>query len=206
MNRAIHAAVRRDLDRLERALTSLEDGDRGRVTELARAWGHLDRQLTHHHRQEDELIWPAMLGLGVDPVLLEEMEQEHQQMAAALRATDGAIERLAATAGKADAEAAAESVVATRAVVERHLRHEEHELEPEVARHHDTEAWRAVEKKLRGGSPRAGGEMFAWLLDGADREADSFVRSTMPRPVLLLLSRVLGAGYHRSIAPVWRVP
>ncbi len=206
MNRAIHAAVRRDLDRLERALRRVEDGDRARVAHLARAWGHLDRQLTHHHRQEDELIWPAMLGLGVDPVLLQEMEHEHEQMAAALRGTDGAMQRLVATASAADAEAAAESVVATRVVVERHLQHEEHELEPEVTRHRETEEWKTVEKQLRGGSPKAGGEMFAWLLDGSDREADSFVRSMMPRPVLLLLSRVLGAGYHRSIAPVWRVP
>ncbi len=127
-------------------------------------------------------------------------------MAAALRATDGAIKRLAITASTADAAAAAESVVATRRVVERHLRHEEHELEPEVTKHRDTHEWKSVERQLRRASPKAGGEMFAWLLDGSDHEADAFVRSMVPGPVLLLLSRVLGAGYHRSIAPVWRVP
>jgi hypothetical protein len=204
MNRAIHAAVRRDLDRLDAALGGFADGDRHRADGLLRGWNHLDAQLRKHHQQEDELIWPTLLDLGVDPVLLGEMEEEHQQMADALQRTDAAMQRFGGTASRPDALSAAESVEATRVVVERHLQHEEQELEPQLRPHLETPQWRAAEKQLRKGSPVEGGRMFAWLLDGSAGEADRFVRGLMPRPVLFVLARVLGAGYHRSVAPVWR--
>jgi hemerythrin-like domain-containing protein len=204
MNRVIHAAVRRDLDRLEAALRVLDDGDRGRVAELSRAWQHLHDQLVHHHEQEDELIWPALLGLGVDPVLLEEMESEHGAMRDALEETGGQMTALASSASSEQALLAADSIVATRQVVERHLTHEEQELEPEVLARQESEEWKAVEKQLRAGSPVRAGRMFAWLLDGASPDVSGYVRSVIPGPVLLLLSRVFGIGYQRSIAPVWR--
>jgi hypothetical protein len=140
----------------------------------------------------------------LDATLLTEMEQEHQQMADALRRTDAAMATLAGSAARPDAEAAAASVAATRVVVERHLQHEEQELEPAMRPHLETPQWQAVEKRLRSVSPVDGGRMFAWLLDGSPPEADRFVRGLMPRPVLFVLARVLGAGYHRSVAPVWR--
>jgi hypothetical protein len=49
MNRLIHAAVRRDLDRLSAALERLPDGDRARAADLERAYANLRRELTHHH-------------------------------------------------------------------------------------------------------------------------------------------------------------
>jgi hemerythrin-like domain-containing protein len=204
MNRAIHHAVRRDLDRLEGALRVLEDGDRERVAELSRAWQNLHDQLVEHHEKEDELVWPALQGLGIDPVLLEEMESEHAAMRDALEELDGHMRQLGTSAGAPDALAAADSVVTTREVVERHLSHEEVELEPQMLLHKDTPEWKAVEKQLRSGSPVRGGRMFAWLLDGASPEVAGYVRSVVPGPVLVLLTRVFGIGYQRSIAPVWR--
>lgn len=204
MNRVIHAAVRRDLDRLEAALRVLQDGDRDRVVQLSRAWQNLYDELVHHHEQEDELIWPALLGLGVDPVLLEEMESEHGAMRDALDETGGRMTALARSASSEQALLAADSIVATRLVVERHLTHEEQELEPQVLAHSDSEEWKRVEKQLRAGSPVRGGRMFAWLLDGASPEVKGYLRGVIPAPVLLLLSRVFGIGYQRSIAPVWR--
>ena len=204
MNRVIHAAVRRDLDRLEAALRTFPDGDRSRAAGLLRGWDNLDAQLRKHHEQEDELIWPMLLQAGVDAVLLREMEEEHQQMADALQRTDAAMQRFGSAATRSDALTAADSMVATQVVVERHLQHEEQELEPALRPHLETPEWRAVEKRLRAGSPVEGGRMFAWLLDGSGPDADGFLRSMVPRPVLFVLSRVLGRGYHRSIAPVWR--
>ena len=204
MNRAIHAAVRRDLDRLEAALRVLADGDRGRVDQLCRARQHQPPELVDHHEKEDELIWPALLGLGVDPVLLEEMESEHGAMRDALEETGGHMTALGRSAATADAVRAADSIVTTRQVVERHLTHEEEELEPQVLQHSETPEWKAVEKKLRSGPPTRGGRMFAWLLDGASPEVSGYVHSAVPGPVLFVLTRVFGAGYRRSVAPVWR--
>ncbi len=204
MNGAIHAAVRRDLDRLERALRRVEDGDRARVAQLARAWDNLHDQLVEHHEKEDELVWPALQGLGVDAALLGEMENEHADMRAALEATDERIRALEASGTRSDAVAAADSIVAAREVVERHLSHEEQELEPRMLELQETPEWKAVEKQLRAGGPVRGGWMFAWLLDGASTEVSGYLRSRIPAPVLLLLSRGFGVGYQRRIAPVWR--
>ena len=204
MNRAIHHAVRRDLDRLEGALRVLDDGDRDRAGQLFRAWRHLHDQLVEHHEKEDELIWPALRGLGIDAGLLGEMESEHGAMREALEGLDDRMKVVDGSASATDALAAAETVVTTREVVERHLSHEEVELEPQILQHRESAEWKAVEKKLRAGSPVHGGRMFAWILDGASPEVTGYLKGAIPGPVLLLLSRVFGIGYQRSIAPVWR--
>ena len=125
-------------------------------------------------------------------------------MADALTETSTAMKTYTASGSAADAAAARASVVRTQEVVERHLAHEENELEPELQPHLETPEWKAVEKKLRSGSPVRGGRMFAWLLDGASPEVSGYVHRSVPGPVLFLLTRVFGIGYQRGVAPVWR--
>ena len=204
MNRVIHAAVRRDLSRTERALRAFPDGDSSRAGELDQAWRNLVAELTHHHEQEDQLIWPALRDLGVDPALLETMESEHQDMAAALARAGAAMTALRGSASARDAGQAADAVQEAGVVTERHLTHEENELEPALVPHLESPEWKAVEKQLRAGSPVRAGRMFAWLLDGSPHAEEEYLRSTIPGPVLFVLSRVLGRGYGTSIAPVWR--
>ncbi|QIK66867.1 hemerythrin domain-containing protein [Nocardioides sp. HDW12B] len=204
MNRVIHAAVRRDFERTAKALDAFRDGDTTRAAELARAWDHLAHQLTHHHEQEDTLIWPALESLGVDPVLLGEMESEHQAMHDALEETSGHMKRLGASARNEDATVAAEALEHTRTVTERHLRHEEDELEPQLLQHVESPEWKLVERRLRKQPLGVAGGFFAWVLDGLPPREDAYVRSAVPTPVVFLLSRVVGLGYRRRIAPVWR--
>lgn len=204
MNRVIHAAVRRDLDRLEAALRAVGDGDRERVAGLGRAWDNLHQELVHHHEQEDDLVWPVLERLGVDAALLAEMESEHGEMRAALEDTGGHMARLGRSVTSQDARSAADSIVRARQVVERHLTHEEQELEPLWRPHMDSAEWKAVEKKLRSGGPGRAGRFFAWLMDGASPEHAAYLRGNVPAPVLALLTKVFGLGYQRHIAPVWR--
>jgi hemerythrin-like domain-containing protein len=204
MNRAIHAAVRRDYERMAEALRSAPDGDRDRAAQLARAWDHLSQQLTHHHEQEDQYIWPALRGLGVDDVLLAEMESEHGAMHDALVATTEAVHRYRDSGARADADAAAASLEHTQTVTERHLRHEEDELEPQLLRHVESPEWRAVERRLRKQPLPVAGAFFAWLLDGPETEETRYVRSAVPRPVVAILTALFGRQYRRDVAPVWR--
>ncbi|TFV65547.1 UNVERIFIED_ORG: hemerythrin domain-containing protein [Bacillus sp. AZ43] len=205
MNRVIHAAVRRDLDRLATALDSVRDGDRARAQGLERAYANLRAELTHHHEGEDTHIWPMLQSVGVDPVLLGAMESEHHTMAEALAETSAAMRTFAASGSAADAAAARASLRTTRDVVERHLRHEENELEPELHRYHDTPEWKAVEKKLRSQPPGVAGRFFAWLTDGMSDEHRAFLRATVPAPVVTVLAKVFGRRYYKDVAPTWRV-
>jgi hemerythrin-like domain-containing protein len=203
INRLVHAAVRRDLDRLSRALDEFRDGDVDRARALALAFGNLRRELTRHHEGEDTYIWPMMAGAGVDPVLLGEMEAEHHAMAEALTESDAAMSTFARTGSAADAAAARAGVVRTREVVDRHLAHEESELEPELHRYMETPEWKAVEKKLSRQPPGVAGQFFAWLTDGMSDEHRAFLRTQVPAPVVTVLAKVFGRRYNRQIAPVW---
>ena len=204
MNRLIHAAVRRDLDRLAASLQTFPDGDTARARDLDRAFVNLRRELTHHHEGEDTHIWPMLAAAGVDSGLLGEMESEHHAMAEALSETGAAMTNLAMTGSGAAAAAARESVVRTQAVVERHLAHEEQELEPQLHPLIETPEWKAVEKKLSRQPPSVAGPFFAWLTDGMSDDHRAFLRTLVPAPVVTVLAKVFGRRYTRDIAPVWR--
>jgi len=205
INGIVHAAVRRDLQRLESALTEVADKDRDRAGDLQRAFANLRRELTHHHEGEDELIWPMLEKFGADTELLATMESEHQAMAAALADTGTALDAFAASGSANDAAAARESVTRTQAVVDQHLQHEEKDVEPLVVSRLETKEWKAVEKKLSRQPPRVAGRFFAWVQDGMTPETRAGLDAAVPRPVSFLLGRLLGRSYHREIAPVWQV-
>ena len=94
MNKAIHGAFRRDLDRFIAALGAFQPGDRARAAQLGTAWANFDDQLTHHHEGEHEIAWPALQSVGVSPDLLGAMDAEHDTMAAAIAETRVAMSGL----------------------------------------------------------------------------------------------------------------
>ncbi|HEX5862445.1 MAG TPA: hemerythrin domain-containing protein [Nocardioides sp.] len=204
MNKVIHAAVRRDLGRLEAALREVDGTRQDRARDLHRAWAHLHDQLHHHHRQEEGIIFPAVVGLGVDQNLLEELESEHGAMIAALEDIDAAMATYTASGAATDAAVAADVVRRGSVVVEEHLAHEEGELEPMLQPHLESPEWRAVERQIRKQPPTKVGWFFAWLQDGGSQEAQAFLARTIPGPVRFVFSRIFGRGYHATIAPVWR--
>ncbi|HEY0127000.1 MAG TPA: hemerythrin domain-containing protein [Blastococcus sp.] len=204
MNRVIHAAVRRDLDRLSTALGAMGDGDTARAQALERAYENLHTELTHHHQGEDTHIWPMLSKAGVDKGLLQAMESEHHAMAQALAETADAMTTVARSGSAADAAAARASVVRTREVVERHLRHEEDELEPQLAPHVESPEWKAVEKKLSRQPLGVAGRFFAWLTDGMSDEHRAFLAKTVPLPVVTVLARTFGRRYYKDVAPTWK--
>ncbi|MDT0275270.1 hemerythrin domain-containing protein [Blastococcus goldschmidtiae] len=204
MNRVIHAAVRRDLDRLDQALAGMADGDRSRAQALERAYANLRTELTLHHEGEDTHIWPMLASVGVDRGLLDTMESEHHAMAEALAETGAAMATLAGSGRAVDAAAARDSLLRTREVTERHLRHEETELEPQLAPFHDSPEWKAVEKKLRSQPLPVTGRFFAWLTDGMSAEHRAFLKQTVPTPVVTVLSRTFGRRYYRDVARTWK--
>ena len=144
-----------------------------------------------------------LAGFDADPALLAAMETEHEAMADGLAATEVALARLPAEPTSATASAAAAQVATLTEVVERHLLHEETDLEPVIHQHLDTPEWKAVEKKLRGGSVGDAGLFFAWLTDGMPQADRDFMRTVIPAPVTYLLPRLFGRAYRRDVAHVW---
>jgi len=204
MNKVIHRAFRRDLDRFRRALEAFPDGDRERAAELHRAWVNFDAQLTDHHEGEHEIAWPAFTAIGVSEANLESFDTEHAAMAAALATTRADMDKLSGTASRADAGAAATAMERLQTTTVSHLDHEEQETEAVLASHHGHAAIKEMARKFsrRSGPPKAG-VFFAWVQDGATPEERAALRESVPGPVLAILGGLFGRRYRKEIAPVW---
>ena len=204
MNKVIHGAFRRDLKRFIDALDRFPAGNQTRAQQLATAWENFDDQLTHHHTGEHDVAWPHLRRMGVSEELLATMDAEHDAMAEALANARSAISSLARTASADDAVAAKSSMLALESAMLTHLDHEEAELEPIYLGNLEHEEMKAMGKEFAKVSPSRGGRFFTWLLDGASADEKAAATSTIPGPVLTVVSGIWGRGYRKNIAPVWR--
>jgi hemerythrin-like domain-containing protein len=205
MNKVIHAAVRRDLGRFQQALDSFADGDRGRASDLHRAWANFDAQLTEHHEGEHEIAWTAMKAIGISTPTIDSFDAEHEAMAADLASTRSAMTTLNRTATRADADAAAAAMEKLQTTTVTHLDHEEAETESVLVQKHDDPALKQMGKQFgrRVGMPQAG-TFFTWVQDGATPTEKSALRESVPGPVLAIIGGLFGRRYRKEIAPVWR--
>jgi hypothetical protein len=204
MNKAIHGAVRRDLDRFLAALGSFSDGDRTRATQLGTAWDNFDAQLTIHHEGEHEIAWPSLVKIGVSKELLATFDEEHDALAAALADTRTAMKKFRASGTAADAAAARTTFEKLQAVATTHLDHEEAEIEPVYLANVDHPEMKAMGRKFGKVSPAVGGRFFAWVLDGASPDEAAAITSQVPKPVLMIIGGIFGRGYRREVASVWK--
>ncbi|WP_209693130.1 hemerythrin domain-containing protein [Kribbella aluminosa] len=204
MNRAIHAAVRRDLDRFLNALERFPAGNRRRAAQLATAWQNFDDQLTQHHQSEHEIAWPALQKVGVSQEVLAQLDAEHDTMATALTAARTAMGALSNSATAADATAAHTAMQELQRVTVEHFDHEEKEIEPVYLEREGTPELKAMGREFAKVSPTQGGTFFAWALDGATATESSAITRTIPKPVLTVILGLFGRRYRKSVAPVWR--
>jgi hemerythrin-like domain-containing protein len=204
MNKAIHAAFRRDLERFIDALGRFPDGDRQRAAQLDAAWKNFDDQLTRHHEGEHEIAWPALQKVGVSPELLTQMDAEHDTMATALAAARTALAALRASASAADADAAWTAMLELQRVTVAHLDHEEAEIEDVYLANQDSPEMKAMGREFAKVGPVQGGTFFAWALDGAGPAETAAIAGTVPKPVLTVITGLFGRTYRSTVAPVWR--
>jgi hypothetical protein len=204
MNKAIHGAFRRDLDRFIAALSAFPPGDAARAHQLGTAWANFDDQLTHHHEGEHTIAWPALQEMGVSKDLLATMDAEHDVMAAALAEARTAMQALTRTAGVEEANAALAAVRELKSVTVAHLDHEEAQIEQIYLTKRDSPEMKAMGRAFGKVSPARGGRFFAWVLDGASPEERAAVTREVPGPVLSIIGGIFGRGYRKDVAPVWR--
>ena len=204
MNKVIHGAIRRDLDRFVGALTTFRAGDTARAAQLGVAWANFDKQLTDHHEGEHEIAWPALESIGVTRETIAQMDAEHETMAAALAQARTAMGALQSTAGQGEAESALSAMMRLRDVTTEHLDHEEREIEPVYLDQSEGPEMKEMGKKFsRASGPGKAGVFFAWVLDGASSEERAALASSVPGPVLKVLTTVFGRSYRKEVAPVW---
>jgi hemerythrin-like domain-containing protein len=201
MNRVIHGAFRRDLDRFIEALSTLGGGGERQVEQVSTAWVNFQDQLTRHHLGEHRIAWPALRKAGISDDLLTQLDAEHERMAAALESAGEAMRSLRGTPSAGRVNAAREAVAALRVVTAEHLDHEDAELEPFFSEHEHTPEMKEMHRAFaREHTLREAGTYFAWLQDGASGDELAGLRQTVPRPVVSIITLVWGGKYRRTIA------
>ena len=202
MNKVIHGAIRRDLERFEGALTTFKPGDGERARQLGVAWENFDTQLTDHHEGEHEIAWPALESVGVSHETTVQMDAEHELMAAALAETRAAMAALTSLPGQGEAEKASKAMQNLREVTLTHLDHEEQILEPVYLEKEDTPEVKEMGRKFAKVGPAKGGVFFTWVLDGASAQEKSAITENIPGPVLKIITAVFGRSYRKNVAPI----
>ena len=199
---AAHGALRRDLERLARAAEFADLPDPGRRASVRSGWETLKRQLHLHHTAEDTVVWPALrqrLSHSDDAQsVLDAMEAEHQQIDPLLAAVDDAFAR-AGQGRRSDARAISDVTDALAASLMGHLAHEERDGLPLIGLALTAAEWRGVGFKIvRKNGLSAGGEMFAWIADGADPNQAAAAIGTLPPPARLAYRAIWKPRYQRT--------
>ena len=135
---------------------------------------------------------------------INQMDAEHEVMAAALAEARSAMKSLEASPGAGETQTALAAMQHLQDVTVTHLDHEEKEIEPVYLENVDSAPIKEMGKKFgRAQNPARAGRFFAWVTDGATPPEKAAVAETVPKPVLAILSGVFGRGYRKEIAPTW---
>ena len=194
---AAHDAFRRDLTQLARTASAANLSDPARRQSVAAGWDLFKRELHLHHTAEDELIWPTLrprlahseAALSV----LAAMEAEHERIDPLLAAVDEQLP---------DGDRLADVIDALTSSLTGHLAHEERDGLPLIGVVLTAAEWRGVGRKMASkNGMAAGSEMFAWILDGADREHAAATLAQLPPPLRLLYRARWKPRFERT--PRW---
>jgi iron-sulfur cluster repair protein YtfE (RIC family) len=203
MNTVVHAAIRRDLGRFDRAFADFPVHSRSRADQLKRAWDNFEEELHHHHTYEETIFWPALQEVGADLSLVQDLDGEHEAMRTALGAASVAMATFHEHPATDETIQARQAVAHLSDVLLDHLAHEERDLEPISARYHDSAPMKAAVKKVQQAHKGRMGNFFAWLQDGATAHDRAGLRKQVPAPVVFVITTVAGRHYRRDIASVW---
>ena len=216
---AAHDAFRRDLARLARAAAAADLSDPVRHRSVAAGWELFKHELHLHHTAEDQVIWPALrprLAHSEHALsVLDAMEEEHERIDPLLAAVDAAFAQRDASAVPGVSSPAvgqvgdwpgedrlADVIDVLTSTLTGHLAHEERDGLPLIGVALTAAEWRGVGFKIaRRNGLSEGGEMFAWILDGAGREDVAATLGTLPPPVRLLYRAVWKRRFEKT--PRW---
>jgi iron-sulfur cluster repair protein YtfE (RIC family) len=194
---AAHDAFRRDLTQLARTASAANLSDPARRQSVAAGWDLFKRELHLHHTTEDELIWPTLrprlahseAALSV----LSAMEAEHELIDPLLAAVDEQLP---------DGDRLSDVIDALASTLTGHLRHEERDGLPLIGVALTAAEWRGAGRKMASKNGlAASSEMFAWILDGADREHAAATLGQLPPPLRVLYRAIWKPRFERT--PRW---
>jgi len=207
MMRIVHTAVRRDLSRATSAL----DGAATPAEQRRAIGGHLEwmmRFLHAHHRSEDIGLYPLVRARATqerDVEVIDRMTRQHEAIAEPIAVVERAGAKLSKDPSDDATRAAVDALHALDAVLLPHLREEEEEAMPIVARLLTGAEWRAVEKQhnLDPKSMQQLGFEGHWLIDGASEADRAVVVGLVPPVPRFVLLHGFARRYRHQAEACW---
>lgn len=205
INGIVHDALRRDLTRTKTALGSPQPPPGNRRVAIADHLVWMTEFLHMHHGAEDEL-WPLIRQRNPDAgALLDRMAADHARISPAIDRVDAAATNYRVNASPEALQALVSSVEALEVELLPHLRREEDEMMPIVARtltHAEWEEW----DRTTNIAPKSRHELALeghWLIDSGDQERYDVVVHLVPAALRFLLLHAYSRPYRRACATRW---
>jgi hemerythrin-like domain-containing protein len=180
----IHNLFRRVFGDLPGLIREVRSGDAVRAAVLADAFVEVATGLHHHHTNEDEILWPTLLGrVEVERSFVLRAEEQHERVHELLERghVRAASFRTDPTAEKRETFAA--TVAELDAALREHMADEERYILPLVEAHMTVAEWEQLGERGRASIPKDRLLIhLGWILDGLDATQRKEFLAGMPVP------------------------
>jgi hemerythrin-like domain-containing protein len=151
--RIAHRVMLRDLDRTTGVAMAMADGGvtltRRRVRALVRYLGLMGESIHHHHRAEDDILWPVIEERAGSHIDLTPLTEDHHALDPKLDGLRIAVGLFGADASPRTAAVVATRLVEIRNMLREHIAEEERDTFPVIRRYLTVADWRDVENRIR---------------------------------------------------------
>jgi hemerythrin-like domain-containing protein len=204
MMSVVHAALRRDLARARTALRGVSPPSEGQRRAIAEHLRWMMEFLHHHHRSEDEGLYPLVRSRDPQVAdLIDAMRADHEEVASRITRVDAAAAEYALDDSEARRDDLVEALDDLDDVLLPHLAREEDEVMPVVAATLTDGEWRAVEHE-HNVKPKSFVQLAReghWLIDEVSPDDRDHVLGLVPLiPRIILLRGFARAHRRRSVA------
>ncbi len=202
----VHDALRRDLERVQSALSGTPAPDDQQRRALAQHAIWMMDFLHHHHHTEDTGLWPLVRSRRpeIGP-LLDRMEADHARVLPMIDHVATSADRYRNDGSDLARTAFLDDVNALADVLLPHLRTEEDEAMPAVSASITEAEWSAWDKSnnVRGKSIPQLASDGHWLMDGLDPVRYQVLVHLVPAPVRVVILRGYAGRYRKACATRW---
>lgn len=151
--RIAHRVMLRDLDRTTGIAMAMADGGvpvtRRRTRALVRYLSLMAESIHHHHRAEDDILWPVIEQRAGAAIDLTALTEDHAALDPKLDGLAAAVGRFGADPSRRTAALVAARLVEVRTMLVEHIAEEERDTFPVIERYLSVDDWRDVEDRIR---------------------------------------------------------
>lgn len=200
-----HRVMLRDLDRTTGVTMAMADGGvditRRRVRAVVRYLESMVDSIHHHHRAEDEILWPVIelrAGAHVD---LTALTEDHEALVPKLDGLAATVRQFGGSPSRRSAAVVAGRLVDVRNTLAEHIAEEERDTLPVIRRYLSVSDWQDVESRIR----KAGAKMSFELprIAAAVSAEELHALKQDAGPVIDVMLFLLTPRYRRMEKAIW---